>query len=261
MPPMHYARVYERYLFHGQRRVRRARAGVTGVFPIESPATADWLEAKPRLVVDLKATLDRCQVSVDACLADHGEQLRRLPCGAEELIASAAHDRIRDLCRVRFGDRASVQVLADRKHYASRRSLRLYAMAGVERATPRHAEAIMAALIPGIADDPAYMDAAYLLGHGPAFVWYEDGAPVGFAGVHRSAMSDQVGNVGMVFVKPGYRHRGGARALVSQVAAALLAEGRLPHYGCDVNNTASWRTAESVGFRLAGYTCRAYVRL
>lgn len=83
--------------------------------------------------------------------------------------------------------------------------------------------------------------------------------PRGFAGVHRSRMTDRVGNVGVVFVEEAYRGRGVAKALVSAVAAGLLAAGRVPMYGCSADNQVSAGIAQAVGFLLRGYRCRVTI--
>lgn len=261
MSRMRYSSIYNRYLFRGSRAVRATTPGTAHVQHLDQPSTADWLEGNPLLVLDVKAAGHRCLISLDDRLLQFTNELQSFPCVPNRLISCAIHAKVRDMCRTQFGDDACIYILADRKYYCTRRGLRVYELEGLQRVTEGNVDEIMSALIPGIADHPSYIESDYLLNHGPAFAWYVDGKPVGFAGTHSSGMCDQVGNIGMVFVKDAYRGRGGAQALVSHVARALLEVDRLPLYGCDVDNVESWRTAESVGFVLSGYTCQAYVCL
>jgi predicted GNAT family acetyltransferase len=52
-------------------------------------------------------------------------------------------------------------------------------------------------------------------------------------------------------VAPGWRRRGLAAALVSDVTGAILAAGRIPWTSCGMHNLASLRIAHSVGYRPA----------
>jgi len=144
-------------------------------------------------------------------------------------------------------------MLTDLKYYCVPSRLRRFRADACHRVTADNVEEVIGALQHGgIADDPQY-----ILSNGPAYAWYDAERPIGFAGVHSSYLQDRIGNIGMVFVEEQFRQRGIAQTLVSAVAEALFCEeGRLPVYGCAIDNLASWHTAERVGFQLGGYTCR-----
>jgi len=159
-----------------------------------------------------------------------------------------------DVCRRVYGD-SRLRVVVGLNFYCTRRSLRIHPMPGVTRVTRGNVDEIITALKPGIGE---YADES-ILANGPAFAFYHNGRPVGFAGVHSSFMSDKVGNVGCVFVEEAHRGRGIAKAVVSAVAGELLAAGRVPVYGCFADNTGSVRTAQRAGFAMRGYNCRIFV--
>ena len=62
-----------------------------------------------------------------------------------------------------------------------------------------------------------------------------------------STDSDTLWQIG-IDVHSDHRARGLGAALTSQVARAVLDEGRVPYYGSSINNIASRRTAQSAGF-------------
>ena len=62
-----------------------------------------------------------------------------------------------------------------------------------------------------------------------------------------STDSDTLWQIG-IDVHSNYRGRGLGAALTSRVARGVLDAGRVPYYGSSINNIASRRTAQSVGF-------------
>jgi GNAT superfamily N-acetyltransferase len=80
---------------------------------------------------------------------------------------------------------------------------------------------------------------------------------IGVAGA--SADSDTLWQIG-VDVLPGHQGQGIGRALVSQVTAALLARGIVPHYATAIANLRSGALALSLGYRLAWVELYAHDR-
>ncbi|MCX6048655.1 MAG: GNAT family N-acetyltransferase [Chloroflexi bacterium] len=78
-----------------------------------------------------------------------------------------------------------------------------------------------------------------------ATVAYHHQTVIGIAGA--SADSDQMWQVG-VDVLPAYQNRGIGQALVSQLTATILAEGKIPYYTTAVANLRSSRLALSLGY-------------
>ncbi len=81
-----------------------------------------------------------------------------------------------------------------------------------------------------------------------ATVAYHNRTVIGIAGA--SADSDDLWQVG-VDVLPAYQGRGIGKALVSQLTAAILAEGKVPYYTAALSNLRSSHVALSLGYWLA----------
>ncbi len=255
MDTCEYERIFTQYFFGGS----ELAADLVTLDALGEQSPVDWLAGHPRLVLRMKAAQQRCLVAMSAALQPHATQLKCLPTTAENCLAEDVEGLLGEMCRHVYPPDAVIYIVTERNYYCTPTSLRLMNLEGMQRATPDNVEEIRAALIPGIADKPEYLSGKDILGYGPAFAWYQDRQPVGFAGTHASFMRDSVGNVGMVFVKEAYRRRGAGTALVAAVADALLARGRLPVYGCFANNIASTHSAEKAGFLFAGFSCRVFV--
>jgi GNAT superfamily N-acetyltransferase len=259
---LNYAKVYELYEFRGKEALQNLPAGVVTTKPLpgelEEPET-EWLN-NAHLVLKLNSSSRRCCVQLGSAFQQDELPIKSLPIAPNDHISLDTQARLQDICKIVYGNDARMHVHTDLVFYCTKSGLRTFPRDKIIRVTRKNAGEVIANLANGgIAARPEYIDADYILNHGPAYTWYEDGRPIGFCGVHRSFMSDKVGNEGMVFVDNKYRGRGIARALVSAVTADLIDADRVPLYACLMENIASVKTAESVGFRLCGYRCNVYV--
>lgn len=223
----------------------------------ESLAQVDWLDGNPVIALRLKATNRHCHLWLSPSLQDSTFWARQLPhtiCGIRNCDIQSL---LIETCKALYGSKSLIYVLPDIHYYCSLKGLRTYSSDRPVRVTPSNVLELATWLV-----DVGQMysvDPGYILNNGPAYAWYEDEQPVGFAGVHPSYMQDRIGNVGNVFVSEEHRGRGIAKSVVGAVATELLDEGRMPVYGCSVGNPASAGTAEAVGFTFAGCNYRVYV--
>ncbi|MCE5323622.1 GNAT family N-acetyltransferase [bacterium] len=256
MCAVHYSNVYEKYLFRKDDNIVTPRQTI--VAQMETLAAGNFLSVSPRIVMDLKASWRRCIIKYDPQLMGFINSIPSLPYSAHKLLELGMHILLEEYCRREFSAQ-SYELLADQKFYCTPRILKKQDQEGICEVTSGNIDEILHELVPGIADKPEYVTGGDILSAGPAFAWYQNGKPVGFAGTHSSYMSERVGNIGMVFVTERYRGNGAAKRLVAAVADRLLKAGRMPVYGCSVYNPASIKTALGAGFKLAGYTIRLFI--
>jgi hypothetical protein len=84
---------------------------------------------------------------------------------------------------------------------------------------------------------------------GTAFVAYDMGQPVALAGTHEVPhMANEVADINVPGTLEPYRKQGFGKTVVSCTTEAVLAQGKLPVYSTSDSNTASIRTAQSVGY-------------
>ena len=262
MSELRYSSIFEQY-YRGARwrslkeRLSPGEVNVRDLPREDEAVVADWLEGNPTLVLRLKASRLGCIAWLGPALKRRAGWFSHLPARHADIRANQVHLALKEFCESVYGTQALVHVLPDIHFYCTRRGLRSFPSDHLRRATLDSAPAIARWLVH---EGELYeCDPSYILDNGPAYTWFEEGRPVGFASVHRSEMQDKVGNVGNVFVLPAYRGRGIGKAVVAAVAEGLLDEGRLPVYGCSADNLASAGTAEGAGFRFAGCNYRVYV--
>ncbi|MBP6962790.1 MAG: GNAT family N-acetyltransferase [Armatimonadetes bacterium] len=93
---------------------------------------------------------------------------------------------------------------------------------------------------------------------GTAYGILRHGYYVSFAAEYKIPyMQDEVGEV-LILTGEEYRGRGYGKSCVSAVTKAVQDSGRVPLYRVDENNTASVRTAKSLGYRIYSewFSCR-----
>jgi GNAT superfamily N-acetyltransferase len=102
--------------------------------------------------------------------------------------------------------------------------------------------------------DPSLLES---VADGTCFAGYDDDKPVALCGVTPVPhMADKVADIALPGTLEPYRRRGFGRTVLSAVTQALHACSRIPFYLTSSHNTASIRTAASVGYLEYGWQFR-----
>ncbi|MGJ4851606.1 GNAT family N-acetyltransferase [Bacillota bacterium Meth-B3] len=226
----------------------------------EGPALA-YLEQNPLHHMDMLQTIRRGSAEVLAADA-HGVLLLEKESGAHMLTVEAPRYAAEFLAQIEAARLMTVHqeyLLEDAAHrFGLRPILRCHQAAWLHPAPPAVPQTPfrIEALTPDMLDDVQALyshdiGAAYIKGRllaGEMFGAFGDGALAGFIGLHEE------GSMGMLEVLPAFRRMGVATGLIAHLCALLMDRGLTPFSQFTVENTASRKLHEAMGFSISSDT-------